>query len=88
MAVDIWQQTGTEGYNFFQVLPLYNRNNIAVEPVKCSVNVFNNEFGLITLAPGAMLCLAFGIEASNKFSMPDSLINLQTNKKCNEPIDH
>ncbi|UII34648.1 hypothetical protein LVD17_12600 [Fulvivirga ulvae] len=76
MAVDIWQQTGTDGYNYLQVYTPYNRNSIAVEPVTCPANAFNNGLGLITLAPGVELSLAYGIEVSfDKFSIPDTLIN-------------
>lgn len=64
MSVDIWQQTGHNKYNYLQVYTPADRNSIAVEPVTCPADAFNNGLGLITLDPGETLSLAYGISAN------------------------
>lgn len=49
VRVDIWQQNGTDKYNFFQTYIPPHRNSIAIEPMTCAPDSFNNGMGLIQL---------------------------------------
>lgn len=57
----IWQQTGVNKYNYLQVYTPPTRNSIAIEPMTCAPNAFNNEDGLIVLSPGERISLSWGI---------------------------
>lgn len=51
-GISIWQQTGKHGCNYVQIYIPPHRNSIAVEPMTCIANTFNNKIGMIELAPG------------------------------------
>ena len=57
-----WQETGPGKYNFLQLFTPPNRNAIAIEPMTCNVDAFNNEEGLIVLKPGESHTASFGIK--------------------------
>ncbi|HMN88948.1 MAG TPA: hypothetical protein PKD70_06550 [Saprospiraceae bacterium] len=47
-----WQETGPGKFNFLQVFTPPHRQSIAIEPMTCNVDAFNNGEGLLVLAPG------------------------------------
>jgi len=47
------QETGSGKFNFVQVFTPPHRQSLAIEPMTCNIDAFNNGQGLITLAPGA-----------------------------------
>lgn len=47
----ISQQIGEKAYNFLQVYTPPHRHSIAIEPMTCAPNAFNNGIGLIVLEP-------------------------------------
>ncbi len=49
VRVDIWQENGVNKYNFFQTYIPPHRNSIAIEPMTCAPDSFNNGMGLIQL---------------------------------------
>lgn len=55
-----WQETGPHHFNFLQVFTPPHRQSLAVEPMTCNVNAFNNQEGLIILQPGETASAAFG----------------------------
>lgn len=57
-----WQEADTYGY--LQVYTPKDRSSIALEPMTCNVDAFNNGDGLRTLDPGAALEGAFGLRFS------------------------
>ncbi|MGD2035780.1 MAG: aldose 1-epimerase [Bacteroidales bacterium] len=59
----VWQQTGINRYNYLQVYTPPTRNAIAFEPMTCAPNAFNNEKGLIVLAPQERISLLWGISS-------------------------
>lgn len=61
LEVEIWQKSGISQYNYVQYYIPKERNCIAVEPMTCIPNAFNNGIGLITLAPGESQNWTFGI---------------------------
>lgn len=61
LAYKIWQTTGIHKYNFLQVYTPPSRTSIAIEPMTCAPNAFNNEDGLIILAPGERISVLWGV---------------------------
>ncbi len=61
ITVTIFQKTGKQGYNFIQVYTPPNRKSIAIEPMSCAPDAFNNEKGLTILAPGESVGYEFGV---------------------------
>lgn len=51
LALNIWQETGPQKFNYLVVFTPVARDNIAIEPLTSNVNGFNNGHGLIKLAP-------------------------------------
>lgn len=61
LTIDIWQQGGEKAYNYLQVYTPEGRESIAIEPMTCIPNAFNNEVGLISLAPQEKITLKYGM---------------------------
>ncbi len=51
LKICIWQETGERKYNYLVVWIHPSRNSIAIEPMTCAADAFNNKLGLITLEP-------------------------------------
>ena len=47
-----WQETGSGKYNFIQVYTPPSRKSLALEPMTCNIDAFNNGDGLQVLEPG------------------------------------
>jgi len=58
-----WQETGQGKFNFIQVFTPPHRQSVAIEPMTCNVDAFNNQEGLIRLAPGQETSARFGIQS-------------------------
>lgn len=56
-----WQETGFHKWNFVQVFTPPHRMSIAVEPMTCNVDAFNNKDGLVLLEPNESLSGKFGV---------------------------
>lgn len=61
-GIELWQQTGPNGYNFIQVCTPPDRQSIAIEPVSCGVNAFNTNEGLIHLEPNTSFNTQCGVQ--------------------------
>lgn len=59
-----WQETGSGKYNFLQVFTPAHRSSIAIEPMTCNIDAFNNGDGLAVIEPGAEIRARFGMELS------------------------
>ena len=59
-----WQETGAAKWNFVQVFTPPHRQSIAIEPMTCNIDAFNNKDGLILLTPKATLDGKFGVRFS------------------------
>ncbi|MDX2196701.1 MAG: hypothetical protein NW207_09810 [Cytophagales bacterium] len=57
----IWQEVGKYGYNFLQIYTPPHRKSIAIEPMTCATDAFNNGFGLIVLKPNESKHFSFGV---------------------------
>jgi aldose 1-epimerase len=56
-----WQETGAAKWNFLQVFTPPHRESIALEPMTCNIDAFNNQDGLVHLLPKASLQGRFGV---------------------------
>ena len=61
VTVVLWQQCGVKGYNFIQVYTPPDRRSIAIEPMTCAPDAFNNKNGVFVLDPQESVELVFGI---------------------------
>ncbi len=57
----VFQETGNKKYNFLQVYIPPSRESIAVEPMTCNIDAFNNKDGLIILEPGEVFEANYGV---------------------------
>ncbi len=62
--MNYWQETGPGKFNFIQVFTPPYRTSLAIEPMSCNVNAFNNGEGLITLAPRQTATARWGFSFS------------------------
>jgi len=61
IKIVVWQETGKWKYNYLQVFIPEDRNSIAIEPMSCAANAFNNKMGLIVLEPGQSFAASYGV---------------------------
>lgn len=61
LKIKIWQETGKWKYNFLQIYIPPSRMSIAVEPMTCNIDAFNNKDGLIVLEPGRVFEANYGV---------------------------
>ncbi|MFT5765257.1 MAG: aldose 1-epimerase [Saprospiraceae bacterium] len=57
-----WQETGSGKFNFLQIYTPPSRTCIAIEPMTCNIDAFNNRDGLLLLAPEESVEAACGIQ--------------------------
>jgi aldose 1-epimerase len=55
-----WQKTGENQCNFIQIFTPPHRTCIALEPMTCNIDAFNNNDGLVILKKGEILTADFG----------------------------
>ena len=65
-TLQYWQEIGTAKWQFVQVFTPPDRRSIAIEPMTCNIDAFNNHDGLVRLAPNAALGGKFGVRFSQK----------------------
>ena len=56
-----WQEAGQDKFNFVQVFTPPHRESIAIEPMTCNIDAFNNGDGLIKLHPGEKIQASCGV---------------------------
>jgi len=61
VKIIVFQETGENKYNFLQVYIPPLRESIAIEPMTCNIDAFNNKDGLIMLEPGAVFEGNYGV---------------------------
>jgi aldose 1-epimerase len=61
IKIVVWQETGKWKYNYLQVYIPDNRSSIAIEPMSCAADAFNNKMGLIILEPGQSFYATCGV---------------------------
>jgi len=64
IELSIIQKTGKHQYNYIQIYTPKDRKSIALEPMTCMPNAFNNGEGLWNLPPKEKLAVAFKLKVS------------------------
>jgi aldose 1-epimerase len=59
-TLHFWQETGPGKFNYIQLFTPPNRKALAIEPMTCNVNAFNNGEGLARLKSGEEMEATFG----------------------------
>ena len=60
-GIEVWQEVGEAKYGYVQVFTAPRRHCLAIEPMTCAGNAFQNGFGLVVLKPGASLRTVCGV---------------------------
>ena len=61
LKITVWQETGEMKYNYVQIFSPPSRDSIAIEPMTCNINAFNNGEGLIVLRPKSIFNATYGV---------------------------
>jgi len=65
VTINAWQEKGgrlDNQYNYIQIFIPPSRTSIAIEPMTCQANAFNNKRGLIVLSPGETFKGNYGVK--------------------------
>ena len=65
-TLTFWQETGFQKWNFLQVFTPPHRKSVAIEPMTCNIDAFNNGDGLVILKPNEILGGNFGVRFKKK----------------------
>jgi aldose 1-epimerase len=60
-TLSVWQEIGENACNYFQVYTPENRKTIAIEPMTCNIDAFNNQNDLWVLEVGEERTVRFGV---------------------------
>jgi aldose 1-epimerase len=58
----LWQDTGKNKYNYLQIYTPPDRMSVAIEPMTCNIDAFNNHDGLIVLGKAQSFDAKYGIK--------------------------
>ncbi|NRB49541.1 MAG: hypothetical protein HRU41_17810 [Saprospiraceae bacterium] len=61
-----WQEAGPNKFNYVQVFTPPHRESIAIEPMSCNIDAFNNGDGLIKLHPGEKIQASCGVKIQHR----------------------
>jgi aldose 1-epimerase len=61
LNINIWMDSGHQQYKYVQVYTPYSRDSIAIEPMSCMPDAFNNKKDLIILEPQEAFKLSWGV---------------------------
>lgn len=61
-SLTYWQERGTQAWEFVQIFIPPHRKSIAIEPMTCNVDAFNNHEGLVLLQPNQQFGGKFGVQ--------------------------
>ncbi len=65
IALTVWQETGKGKYNYLQIYTPPERRSVALEPMTCPPDAFNNGLDLIRLDPEGQMSFSWGIEVTH-----------------------
>jgi aldose 1-epimerase len=60
-GLSVWQETGNNKFNYLQIYTPLDRSSIAIEPMTCLPNAFNNGTGYTVLKPKEVFSAAWGV---------------------------
>jgi aldose 1-epimerase len=58
----LWQETGNGRFNYLQIYIPPSRDSIALEPMSCPADAFNNKEGLVVLKPKQIFKAKYGVK--------------------------
>jgi len=61
LSLELWQEVGPGRYGYVQVFTHPRRHCLAIEPMTCAPDAFNNGMGLVVLRPGETLRTVCGV---------------------------
>lgn len=61
IALEVWQETGPGKFGYVQVFTHPLRHCLAIEPMTCAPDAFNNGMGLVVLDAGEILSASCGV---------------------------
>lgn len=61
LKLTVWQQCGPGLYNYLQVFSPLHRKSVAIEPMTCAPDAFNNGMGLVFLKPNEGKSYKYGV---------------------------
>ena len=61
VTIQVWQENGKCKYGYLQIFIPPDRESIAVEPMSCNINAFNNGEGLCLISPDDYFFASYGI---------------------------
>ncbi len=64
IRLQVWQENEADSYNYLQLYTPENRQTLAIEPMTCAPDAFNNKLGIKILQPNEVWELAWGIDVS------------------------
>ncbi len=73
IELQIWQETGPSRYEYLQIYTPPHRKSIAIEPMSCAPDAFNNDLGIIRLEPGESCTLSWGIRLTRSEGIKDKV---------------
>ncbi len=62
--LNYWQEAGERRWNFFQIFTPPTRKSVAIEPMTCNIDAFNNRDGLVMLESEKTMGGKFGVKFS------------------------
>lgn len=62
ITLNIWQESGTNKYNYLVLYTPPDRKSIAIEPITSNIDSFNNKEDIIILNPGNIWSASYGFE--------------------------
>ncbi|HNY29905.1 MAG TPA: hypothetical protein PKO15_03370 [Fibrobacteria bacterium] len=65
LALEVWQETGPGKFNYLQLFTHPLRHCLALEPMTCAPDAFNNGMGLAVLEPGETLSASCGVRLAS-----------------------
>jgi aldose 1-epimerase len=57
-----WQEVGESGFPYVQLFTPPHRTCLAIEPMTCNIDAFNNGEGLIRVESGERRAAVFGVD--------------------------
>ena len=63
-TINLWQETFKSKFEYLQVFIPPGRKSIAIEPMTCNTDAFNNGDGLLKIEPGKVFIGSFGVYLS------------------------
>lgn len=63
-TINLWQESENGKYRYLQIYTPPDRKSIAIEPMSCMTDAFNNQNGLVVLEPGDSFSGSYGIYLS------------------------